>query len=425
MEYDIFISYSRQDYPIVKRITNALDAGKYSYFIDREGIAAGEEFKHVIINAIRNSKLVLFISSENSNKSQWTRNEISFAERLEKIIVPVRIDNSEYSEFIDFFLLDTQYIDLVGIHDSAEIEKRLLGSIGKILGRSSDETYLTDEQRRANLEAARERRDGPQDYIPQKINTDIFISYRRLDGRDYARSVMQGLKINGYPNIFFDYNSLRDGVFNTQIIDAIYSCNDFILVISPLALKNCSREGDWVTKEIRLALKYQKKIIPVVIEDTFQGWPEDFPEDLSPIKNIHFHQLKVDEYFEYSIEMLTKRLTTAASTEQTSFKGLDNFSEIEQPTKERVYYKIKVDRKCRLFIDEEEIQILEASQLAKIPLPKGEYIRKIVDFDNGNILNEATLLLNSDKAEIISTNKSLFSSIFQRMMHPFVNKTSN
>ena len=213
---------------------------------------------------------------------------------------------------------------------------------------------------------------------------------------------MQGLKIMGYPKVFFDFNSLRDGVFNTQIIDAIYSCNDFILLISPLALKNCSREGDWVAKEIRLALKYNKKIIPVVIEDTFNGWPEDFPKDLSPIKEIHLHKLLMDEYFEDSINKLTARLITTASANKPDISELqDNIN--TGPSKiDTVFYKIKVDKKCRLFIDDEEIQILEASKLAKIPLSKGEYLCKVVDYNNENIFKESVVALNYDKVDLIS-----------------------
>ena len=33
-------------------------------------------------------------------------------------------------------------------------------------------------------------------YIPQKDNTDIFISYRRIDGRDVARTIEQALPID-------------------------------------------------------------------------------------------------------------------------------------------------------------------------------------------------------------------------------------
>lgn len=39
---------------------------------------------------------------------------------------------------------------------------------------------------------------------------EIFISYRRDGGVDYARMIYLELKGRGY-NTFFDYNSLRDG----------------------------------------------------------------------------------------------------------------------------------------------------------------------------------------------------------------------
>ena len=171
------------------------------------------------------------------------------------------------------------------------------------------------------------------------------------------------------------------------------------MVITPLALKNCSRKGDWVTKEIRAALKYNKKIIPIVIEDTFKDWPTDFPEDLSPIKDIHFHKLLTDEYFEDSIVRLAKRLTTEVSTD---YDNIDDFKAVQPVHNATVYYKLKVNRDCRLYIDEEEIQELKAGQLLKIPLPKGEYIRRVVDVENDQIFNEIIIVMEHDKAEIIS-----------------------
>lgn len=401
MKYDIFISYSRRDHPVVETITNVLTEYGYSYFIDREGIFSGDSFASRIVDAIRSSTLLLFISSVNSNESPWISKEIATAIKLKKIVLPIRIDNSDYSPEISFDLSFINYIDLTDHSDASSIKKSLLPAIGRLIKNRMMESAPEDQS--LNI---REERNSLEDYVPQKNQVEIFISYRRIDGRDYARSIMQGLKIIGYPNVFFDYNSLRDGVFNTQIIDSIYSCNDFLLVISPLALRNCSREGDWVAREIRLALKYQKKIIPIVIEDTFKDWPEDFPSDFSSIKEIQFHKLKVDEYFESSIDMLSKRLQTAASNDSASLFELQNDTTIEQPNFNTAMYKIRVDRDCRLLIDEEEIQLLKASKLAKIPLPKGEYIRKVIDINDDNIFNEATISLSQDKVDIITFKES-------------------
>lgn len=140
------------------------------------------------------------------------------------------------------------------------------------------------------------------------MKCDIFISYRRVDGRDVARTVQLALKAKGYENIFFDYDSLRDGLFNEQIIDAINMCKDFILILSPESMKRCCNEGDWVARELDTAIKAGCKFIPLNINGSFQEFPADFPRSLSVVKYIEQTKLMTDEYFDASIEMLVNRL---------------------------------------------------------------------------------------------------------------------
>ena len=64
---------------------------------------------------------------------------------------------------------------------------------------------------------------------------DIFISYRRKTGVDDARLLQQSLKARGY-NVFFDYDSLRDGKFDERIYAAIEEAPIFILILSEGAL---------------------------------------------------------------------------------------------------------------------------------------------------------------------------------------------
>lgn len=73
--------------------------------------------------------------------------------------------------------------------------------------------------------------------------------------------------------------------------------------------------------------------------------------------------------------------------------------------KKTVLYKIKVDKRCRLLIDDEEIQIIESSQLVKLPFPAGEYIRKVVDIDDDSVFDESAIVLLYDKADVISLQR--------------------
>ena len=142
---------------------------------------------------------------------------------------------------------------------------------------------------------------------------DIFISYRRNGGREIARTIELALKGLGYSNVFFDYNSLRDGVFNEKIIAAIQNCKDFILVLSDGAMDRCANQDDWVAKEIRTALSAGCQIIPVKVNQGNWNWPDDFPEDMATIKSIQFTTLLTDEYFDTSILRLAERLATKRS----------------------------------------------------------------------------------------------------------------
>ena len=58
-----------------------------------------------------------------------------------------------------------------------------------------------------------------------------------------------------------------------------------------------------------------------------------------------------------------------------------------------VIYKIRVNRPCRLFIDDEEVMILDEDRLTKLTLPEGEYLRKVVAIDNKTIYDEAEIVL--------------------------------
>ena len=63
-------------------------------------------------------------------------------------------------------------------------------------------------------------------------------------------------------------------------------------------------------------------------------------------------------------------------------------------TMSEVIYKIRVNRPCRLFIDDEEVAILEELKLAKFNLPKGEYLRKVMAIDNSAIYDETKITLS-------------------------------
>lgn len=141
----------------------------------------------------------------------------------------------------------------------------------------------------------------------------VFISYRRETGRDIARNIYERLTLSGY-STFFDYDSTRQGKFNEQIFTAIEQCKDFVLVLSPNALKRCNDAGDWVRIEIERAIKHKKNIILIATEE-FDGFPS-IPESISEIKYINIIFL-VQKYYNESFRELCKALTSKPSPSTT------------------------------------------------------------------------------------------------------------
>lgn len=135
MKYDVFISYSRQDYvdergvvkadSPVKAILDILDAHQISYWFDKEGIYSGSEFVEVIANAIADSKMMLFVSSEHSNESIYTAGEIFEAIENNKLIIPIRIDGSKYNKKFKLLLNPLDYIDITKPDAMSELLKAI------------------------------------------------------------------------------------------------------------------------------------------------------------------------------------------------------------------------------------------------------------------------------------------------------------
>lgn len=65
---------------------------------------------------------------------------------------------------------------------------------------------------------------------------DIFISYRRTTGAQYARIIQLMLAQRGY-KVFLDYDELKDGVFGKRIKAAINEAQ---------CLYSCCRRGLWI-----------------------------------------------------------------------------------------------------------------------------------------------------------------------------------
>jgi WD40 repeat protein len=88
---------------------------------------------------------------------------------------------------------------------------------------------------------------------------DAFISYGRADSKHFALKLYQALSDRGL-KIWFDFEDIPLGVdFQNQIDDGIEKADNFLFIIAPHSINS-----PYCLKEIELALKRNKRIIPLL-----------------------------------------------------------------------------------------------------------------------------------------------------------------
>lgn len=160
--YDVFISYSRKDYKdennniidnnVISKLKDVFKRNNISFWFDEDGIYSGDAFAPVIARNIRNAKIFIFVSSENSNKSEWTGNEIATAHEFKKKIIPFRVDDSTYNESVILYIAKLDYINY-NINKEKALEQ-LVSSIQNYIEKIEKELLEKEQekQRKANEE---------------------------------------------------------------------------------------------------------------------------------------------------------------------------------------------------------------------------------------------------------------------------------
>ena len=150
-----------------------------------------------------------------------------------------------------------------------------------------------------------------------KKNYDIFLSYRRSDGKLLARLLKESLEKRGY-RVFLDMDELLDSVFDEHIIQAIQSAPIFLLLMTKQCFSRCSHTNDWVRMEIECAVRSRKNIIPINPDNSFTGFPKTMPSHLREVLSMHqYSSIDTGQLYQLSIDKLIHdRIRSVIRTER-------------------------------------------------------------------------------------------------------------
>ncbi|MCD8393562.1 MAG: SUMF1/EgtB/PvdO family nonheme iron enzyme [Bacteroidales bacterium] len=135
---------------------------------------------------------------------------------------------------------------------------------------------------------------------------DIFISYRRDGGAQYARTLQLMLEKKGY-RVFLDYDELVDDKFSAAIETAIRHSTIYMIVLSKGSMARCANEGDWVRRELEIALDAGKRIVPINPDGTFDGIPDSVPADIKrAVEETQFSEINFGQALGPTVDLMVK-----------------------------------------------------------------------------------------------------------------------
>jgi hypothetical protein len=108
----VFMSYSRRDTAVMRRIASFLRNKGIKVWVDNEKLTPGTPiWEEEIEKAIQNASAVIVVLSPDSKGSEWVRREITLADQNERRVFPVLVGGDEKAS-ISLRLMNRQFVDI-------------------------------------------------------------------------------------------------------------------------------------------------------------------------------------------------------------------------------------------------------------------------------------------------------------------------
>jgi hypothetical protein len=153
-----------------------------------------------------------------------------------------------------------------------------------------------------------------------KLETGVFISYRRADSAAYTGRLYDYLTDHFHSDrIFMDIDDIGAGEKFPEVLDeALRSSSALIVMIGPSWATIDGRDGkprlmdpnDWVRLEIATALERDVKVFPVLVGGAEMPSSQELPEDLAPLCARNASEIS-DKRWDYDAKQLMEALRAA------------------------------------------------------------------------------------------------------------------
>jgi TolB-like protein len=147
----VFVSYASADAAVTKVIVESLERGGLRCWIAPRDVRPGAQYADAIVGAINDAKALVLVLSSNAVESSHVSREVERAASKHKPIIGFRIDAAPLSRSLEYFLGESQWINVPALGMPAAVAK-LEAAVGKesSRGNAADGTTAPKEARGAD-----------------------------------------------------------------------------------------------------------------------------------------------------------------------------------------------------------------------------------------------------------------------------------
>lgn len=182
MEKQVFISHSQKDKAIADIICNSLEQAGIDCWIAPRDIPYGTDWAGEIADAIKASKMFLFILSHSSNASRQCPKEINIADNANIPMLCIAIDEVKMNSALEYHLSNKQAVFVNAKHIRDELDN-IVFSVTSGLSDSSTLTSIANSNRDLEIAFAKKNKtDAPKNepsLLEKKLNQKLITTLMR------------------------------------------------------------------------------------------------------------------------------------------------------------------------------------------------------------------------------------------------------